>query len=407
MTHRIALVVPALATGGGVSTVGRFIHKVIASDPALTCRLVSLATSARDPNNLGLLQPGTWRRGCVLTPLEGQGGEAVHVGAVGGELEFQRYRRRGVLAHALADCDLVQVVCGSAAWANCVLGLGKPVSVQVATRARVERRMRQHTGRGAKALWQRGMTGITAHLEQRAMRGANAIQVENPWMHANISALVEGRAVDLRYAPPGVDATHFAPAMRRDPTEGANILWVGRIADPRKNPGMLLQAFAALPQDVRDATRLVLAGADALPHSLQQQAESLGIWPRIDYIEKPDSARLLQLYQEATAFALPSDEEGLGMVLLEAMACGIPAVATRCGGPEGVLTDGTDGYLVPRGDIAAMTSRLRHLLANTEDNLTIGCRARQTVEQRFDAPVAAMPFRETWQSLLQSRRKIA
>jgi glycosyltransferase involved in cell wall biosynthesis len=46
-------------------------------------------------------------------------------------------------------------------------------------------------------------------------------------------------------------------------------------------------------------------------------------------------------------FALSSDEEGLGIVILEAMACAIPVVATKCGGPDGIITDGKDGYLIP------------------------------------------------------------
>ena len=64
------------------------------------------------------------------------------------------------------------------------------------------------------------------------------------------------------------------------------------------------------------------------------------------------------MYQRAAVFALPSDDEGLGIVILEAMACGVPVVATRCGGPEDIITDGTDGFLVPRYDAGALASRL-------------------------------------------------
>src|SRR6202043_1838740 len=98
------------------------------------------------------------------------------------ELEFQRYRPRRALTILLADCDLVQMVCGSAAWANAVLGLGKPVSVHVATRAKIERRRRDAHPQGLFGWWRKAMTPITNRLDDRALRCADAVQVMNPWM---------------------------------------------------------------------------------------------------------------------------------------------------------------------------------------------------------------------------------
>jgi glycosyltransferase involved in cell wall biosynthesis len=64
------------------------------------------------------------------------------------------------------------------------------------------------------------------------------------------------------------------------------------------------------------------------------------------------------LYQEAKCFVLPSYEEGFGMVILEAMACGIPVVSTRCGGPNDIVLDGENGYLVDIGDVNAMAEKI-------------------------------------------------
>jgi len=107
------------------------------------------------------------------------------------------------------------------------------------------------------------------------------------------------------------------------------------------------------------------------------------------------------MYQRAAVFALPSDDEGLGMVILEAMACGVPVVATRCGGPEGVITEGTDGFLVARDDAVALATRLQALLDSHTLNEALGRHARATIEARYAEEVAGEAFLEVWDRLLK------
>ena len=79
---------------------------------------------------------------------------------------------------------------------------------------------------------------------------------------------------------------------------------------------------------------------------------------------EPTREELVVLYQNASMFILASDEEGFGVVILEAMACGIPVVSTRSGGPDDIITDGDDGYLVPRDDASALARRIEELHLN-------------------------------------------
>lgn len=400
MTMKLALTVPGLDHYGGVPAVASFIKDTALRAVSIDVMMVSLSMDSADPCSLNLHRPHTWARGVTCADGIWEDMPFTHVGAMFGDFEFQRYRPSAALSRVLADCDLIQVVCGSPAWANSVLGLGKPVSLQVATRARVERCERDLRGTGPIAWWRRAMTTVTDRLDDRALRHVDAIQVENPWMLDYARKVNAGRKIDIRYAPPGIDAQLFRPAAVRNPPQDPYILCVGRLDDPRKRVGLLLDAFVLLPQSIRDSVCLVLAGAAGPPAAFWSRADALHVRERIRFVERPDSSELIRLYQGASLFALPSDEEGFGIVVIEAMACGIPVVATRCGGPDGIIMDGEDGFLVPRDDAATMAERLTRLLQQPVLNREMGVKARASVERRFDARVAGAAFVDVWDRLL-------
>jgi D-inositol-3-phosphate glycosyltransferase len=401
---RLGLVVPSLAEGGGVPAVARFVKDVVVRSGRYQLKLISLATSSRDSNSRRFVDPASWIRRVGTSSGTWDGLPFVHVGTAGAELEFQRYQPHAALARVVADCDVLQVVCGTPAWANAVCGLGKPVAVQCATRARVERRKRDSDPRSASAWWRRAMTEVTDRLDDRALRSVDCIQVENPWMLDYAKRINDGREVDLRYAPPGVDAVAFHPLPVRDLDVDPYILCVARLSDPRKNIGLLLDAYARLPTQLIRTVRLVLAGSSSPPVAFWERVATLGLRDRVTYVPRPERAALIALYQRASVFALPSDEEGLGVVLLEAMACGVPAVATRCGGPDGIVVDGTDGYLVELDDAGSMADRLGLLLSSHEANRKMGAQARVTVLERYEEGVAGIAFLDMWDRLLRTRQ---
>lgn len=401
----IALVVPALARGGGVPQVAHFLYETAARSERFDAHLISLATSAKDESSVRLTAPATWFSGIRQDQGIWRGLPFTHVGAYAAEFEFQRYRARKALTDLLDGCDLVQVVCGSAAWANAVAGSGKPVAVQVATRALVERRHRTLSPARLTSLWRFCMSKITDRLDTRALRHADAIQVENPLMLRFAKEVNEGRDVDIRLVPPGVDCTEFRPAETRHVDRNQTILSVGRLGAARKNIGLLLDAFAHLSAPIRNRTTIKLAGLSAPPEAFWRRANELGIADRIIFIDNPPREELVRLYQEASVFALPSDEEGLGIVVLESMACGVPVVSTRSGGPESVIADGQDGYLVPRDDATTMGARIEALLSDASLNLAMGARAREKIERQYDERHSGAIFVDIWTELLRKRRK--
>lgn len=403
--RKIALVVPGLALGGGVPAVARFVKNTILDSDRYALKVVSLSMSSRDDCSWNLFRPSSWTQGPGTSLGKWEGYPYQHVGAWAGDLEFQRYRPRKVLADTLSGCELIQVVCGSPAWANAVCGLGKPVAVQCATRARVERRSRDSQPTGLGGRWRKVMTEATDRLDDRALRCVDAIQVENPWMLEYARACNAGRDVDIRYAPPGVDVDVFHPLPERDLSSDPYILCVGRLDDPRKNITLLLEAYARLPESVRKTASLVLAGSAGPSQSFWRRADELGVRDCISYVAKPRHEDLVSLYQRASVFVLPSNEEGLGVVVLEAMSCGVPVVSTRSGGPDGIITDGVDGFLVALDAAVTMADRVARLLADEDMNHAMGRKARTTIEERYADQVAGRAFLDMWDRLLQKAGK--
>ena len=401
---RLGIVVPGLEKGGGVPAVASFVLNV-AQSLGIDVKLISLSMDSRDPQSTSLTVPRTWFGSATVRSGTWHGLPMRHVGAEWGELEFQRYKPRRALAEVVADCDVLQVVCGAPAWANAVVGLDIPVALQVATRAKVERRMRDANPASLAGWWRRAMTVVTNRLDDRALRAVDAIQLENPWMLEYAKKINAGRSdVDIRYAPPGVNAKLFCPLASRLPAPKPYILCIGRLDDPRKNISLLLDAFGRLPIGLAQV-HLVTAGAGCPPEDYWAMVEGLGLQKRVRHIPRPETAELVKLYQQATVFALSSDEEGLGVVILEAMACGVPVVATRCGGPDGIITDGKDGFLVPLDDAATMADRLALLCADSAMNRQMGRAARATIEASYADDVAGAAFVDVWDKLLQKAGK--
>ncbi len=224
--------------------------------------------------------------------------------------------------------------------------------------------------------------------------------VENEWMFDYAESVNTKRRAIIRFVTPGVDANRFSPLSCRNLQADPYILCVGRLNDERKNIALMLRAFAALPADLVCTTRLVLAGLAGPSKAFWRLAEELGVRARVNMVQSPPSVELVDLYRSASVFALSSDEEGFGIVLIEAMACGVPVVSTRCGGPDGIIRDGDEGYLTEVGNVSELTDRLKRLLSNEPLNRSMGETARKTVLERFDNRVAGKALLETYDALL-------
>lgn len=160
------------------------------------------------------------------------------------------------------------------------------------------------------------------------------------------------------------------------PTERSGVVAVGRLSQ-QKNHALLLRAYAALGP-VEDT--LTIYGEGPLRPELEKLIAALGLEGRALLPGQSESIPA-DLFG-AKLFALTSDYEGMPNALLEAMALGLPCVATDCpcGGPASVIRDGENGLLIPVGDEGALTEKLAALLGDEELRRRLGDRAAETAE---------------------------
>jgi glycosyltransferase involved in cell wall biosynthesis len=207
------------------------------------------------------------------------------------------------------------------------------------------------------------------------LRGAAAIIVTTEELGAHVRARHPAAAIHL--IPNGVDTTAFRPPPPR--VAGGHVMYLGRLSE-EKDLGTLLDAAARLAP--RSAVRVTLVGDGPARAALAVQARALGI----DVTFRPfvDHRSVPAMLAEADVFVLPSRTEGHPKILLEAMACARPCVASAVGGNLAIISDGETGLVFPPGDAAALADRIERLLREPTLGASIGARARADVEKRYD-----------------------
>jgi glycosyltransferase involved in cell wall biosynthesis len=154
-------------------------------------------------------------------------------------------------------------------------------------------------------------------------------------------------------------------ALARDWHGELRVLSVGRL-DPEKNPLLLVDILARLREDSR-RWRLVVAGEGHLRPAVAAAAARRGLSDSLELLgHVPNGPQLWDLYRNSHAFLHVSLTEGLPQVLVEAMAAGLPIVATRVGGVAAALGDGARGLLVPPRDAGAAAAALDRLAADPQ-----------------------------------------
>ena len=192
-----------------------------------------------------------------------------------------------------------------------------------------------------------------------------------------------------------VDLETFAGAVPLPLPPAPTVLFVGRL-EPRKGVRVLLQALPALIARVPDVRVLVVGDGDGrgeierLPAPLRAHVQALGAVSDGD---------LLRCYASADLLVAPAlGRESFGIVLLEAMAAGLPVVASDIPGYRAVVRDGIDGLLVPAGDAEGLAAALATVLTNRGVAATLAASARQRASA-FSWRQAATPLEAIYEAV--------
>ena len=215
---------------------------------------------------------------------------------------------------------------------------------------------------------------------RRTLERSSTVVVLSEGWRATIQRLAPAARIEVVPNPVEVPAEPVPPggAARR------HVLYLGRSART-KGTYDLVDAVARLAPDFPDL-RLTVAGDGDL-EDLRRHAEAAGVADRLDIPGWIDAETRRRFIASASVLALPSYHEGLPMAVLEAMAAGLPVVATPVGGIPDAVKDGREGLLVKPGDVPALAGALRRLLTEPGLGERMGRDGRASIQATCSLPV--------------------
>lgn len=402
MPLRIALYVPSLAGGGAESSMLRLAGALVETGYAVDLllnrrdgayaeeipagvRVIVLRRGLKTYTRWTLLRthPGDWQ--VLWRPVLTAASPVMSLRYLAGLTDYLRADPPDALISALFYANLV------ALWARRVARVSVPVIVTE------HNTLSRRVAEGLRHARERTRWRYLAPLVCRAYPRAEAIVAVSDGVADDLAAtcgLRRDRITTVYNPVVSSDLAQRAAGPCDHPWFAADqppvVLSAGRL-EPQKNFSSLLDAFARLRQ-TRPA-RLIILGEGGQRAALLQQAERLGIEDDISlpgWVDNPYA-----YMSRARLFALSSRWEGLGNVLIEAMACGCPVVATDCpSGPREVLGDGHYGTLVPVGDVAALAEALESGLDRPTEPSRLRARAAD-----FGVAQSAQQYRQLIESV--------
>jgi glycosyltransferase involved in cell wall biosynthesis len=249
-------------------------------------------------------------------------------------------------------------------------------------------------------------------LNGRVILGSN-VCTANSLATAKMARRISGRD-DIRIIPMGVDIDFFSKSVSRVMAQSLSgrqdkiILFAGRLIDV-KGVDDLIKAFPAVLARQAKA-KLIVVGSGPLKRDLLNLSESLHLQGKVVFQEAVSQEELVRYYSMADVFVLPSvtteegETEGLGVVLLEAMASGVPVIGSAVGGIPDIIKDRETGLLVQPKNPVDLAEKINSVLVDKELCQDLSIKGREFVKERFSWSCIANKYLELFGSVLEEKR---
>ena len=213
-------------------------------------------------------------------------------------------------------------------------------------------------GRGSDVYLPGWFTKLTAKV---ILRNASAVIALTKHMKEAMQAIYSR---DVIIVPNGINLNEVAEREAEGGNPGKKILFVGRL-HPVKGTQYLLGAMSIVHRELPEA-KLILVGDGEEREHLETLTDNLGIRECVEFAGRVPHERVEDYMNQAEVFVLSSLSEGFPVTILEAMACGLPVVATRVGGVPDIIKNGTNGYLVDTMNQEQIAEALLNLLQDKQ-----------------------------------------
>ncbi|MCW5977240.1 MAG: glycosyltransferase [Bryobacteraceae bacterium] len=243
--------------------------------------------------------------------------------------------------------------------------------------------------------------GLPRHLLRVTDQFSDAIVVNSDFVRRHLVNEERAPAGKIRLCYNGIDLAAFSPEPREKPAEfGGAALVVGVVCALRPEKGLacLLDAFGRVAPR-RPGIRLAIVGDGPSLPDLRNQADGLGIADRCVFV--PAAGFVVPFLRGIDIFVLPSLSEAFSNALMEAMACGCCAIASRVGGNPELVSDGETGLLFPAGDPEALADRIRSLADDASVRQRLSGAGARFIHANFSQEASARTMAEIYRSLLE------
>jgi len=250
---------------------------------------------------------------------------------------------------------------------------------------------------------------LSKKLKRCVVQHSQAITVVSSPMVEKISELSGGQTPKVSVIPMGTDLENTFvpnPTVKRLPNQ---LLFVGRLVE-KKGVEYLLRALQQVRQTHRNTT-LVIAGSGPLQGKLEKLTDELGLNECVSFLGRLEHQDLVHLYQKSTLAVFPfiqakdGDMEGLGLVMVEAMGCGCPVIASDLPAIRDVISHKENGYLVEPEDTTALAITCQTLLERSPNYAQFAQRKPDAIHKIFNWTAVTQRYQKVLKPLLTSALK--